>query len=120
MALTVYSYPQCSTCRKALAWLKQHDVEHQVVHIVEHPPSEKLLGKVLRQGNLPIKALFNTSGESYRAGGFKDKLPQLTESDALAALARDGKLVKRPLLVGDDLALVGFHEQTWAQALLRG
>jgi arsenate reductase len=120
MAITVYSYPKCSTCRKALAWLGEHDIEHRVVHIVDHPPSAKLLGEVLRTSALPVKALFNTSGESYREGGFKDKLPQLSERDALAALARDGKLVKRPLLVSDGLALVGFREEAWAQALLRG
>ena len=120
MSLTVYSYPKCSTCRKALAWLGKHEIEHQVVHIVERPPSAKLLAEVMKKGELPLKALFNTSGESYRQGGFKEKLPKMSEREALSALAADGKLVKRPLLVGDELALVGFDEEAWASALLRG
>jgi arsenate reductase len=62
--------------------------------------------------------LFNTSGESYRSGGFKDRLPQMSEAEALAALAADGKLIKRPLLIGEDFALVGFHEAAWRERLV--
>ena len=32
-------------------------------------------------------------------------------------LAADGMLVKRPLIVGDDVVLVGFKEKEWEQAL---
>ena len=44
----------------------------------------------------------------------KDKLPQMSEDEMLRLLATDGMLVKRPLLVGDDFALVGFKESEWA------
>ena len=33
--LTVYHYPRCTTCKKALAWLKAHDVQAKLVDIVE-------------------------------------------------------------------------------------
>jgi arsenate reductase len=119
MAITVYQYPACGTCRKALKWLKDHGVAHETVHIVDKPPSASLLKRVLAQSGLPLKAHFNTSGESYRAGGFKDKLPTMSQSEAVAALAADGKLIKRPLLVSENLVLVGFDEETWKNALLR-
>jgi arsenate reductase-like glutaredoxin family protein len=32
----------------------------------------------------------------------------------VAALAANGKLIKRPLLLGEDLALVGFDEASYA------
>jgi arsenate reductase len=119
MSLTVYSYAKCSTCRKALAWLERKGIAHQVVPIVEAPPSASLLARVLRVSKLPLKALFNTSGESYRAGGFKERLPKLSEKEALEALSADGKLIKRPLLVADDFALVGFDEAAWQKALAK-
>jgi arsenate reductase len=61
--------------------------------------------------------MFNTSGESYRAGKFGDKLATMSDADAFAALANDGKLIKRPLLIGDGVVLVGFQEDAWASAL---
>jgi hypothetical protein len=55
--------------------------------------------------------------QSYREGGFKAKLAKMTDGQALDALAKDGKLIKRPLVVGDGFALVGFHEAEWARAI---
>ena len=47
----------------------------------------------------------------------KDKLPGMSEEEMLRLLAADGMLVKRPLLVGDDLVLVGFKDAEWERAL---
>lgn len=115
--LTVYQYPKCSTCRKALKWLDAQGIVYESVHIVDSAPSAGLLKKAFKRSGLPIKAFFNTSGESYREGGFKDRLPTLSEADALAALAADGKLIKRPLALTDDVVLVGFDEAAWKKAL---
>ncbi|MGM9526520.1 MAG: ArsC/Spx/MgsR family protein, partial [Peptococcaceae bacterium] len=39
------------------------------------------------------------------------------EEEQIALLASDGMLVKRPLLIGSDVLLVGFKEAHWAEAL---
>lgn len=109
----VYQYAKCSTCRKALAFLDRENVEYDAVDIVSRPPSKKELKEALRRTGLPIQKLFNTSGQSYREGKFGEKLPRMTEAEALDALAADGKLVKRPLLLGADYALVGFDEAAY-------
>lgn len=109
----VYQYPKCSTCRKALSYLDAQGVEYEAIDIVQKPPSEKELRKALRLSGLPIKKLFNTSGQSYREGRFGERLAEMSESEAFAALAADGKLIKRPLVMGSDFALVGFDEPTY-------
>lgn len=116
MTIAVYQYPKCSTCRNALKWLDAHGVEHERIDIVEAPPSKATLERVLQQSGLPIARLFNTSGQSYRDGNFKQRLPKLSTAEALAALASDGKLIKRPLLIAPDRVLVGFDEGAYAAA----
>jgi arsenate reductase len=113
-SLTVFHYPACSTCKKALKWLDTHGVAHDRIHIVDTPPSIAQLRQALRLSALPIAKLFNTSGASYRDGDFKSRLPTMTEDQALAALAADGKLIKRPLVLGDGFALVGFRDADYA------
>jgi arsenate reductase len=61
--------------------------------------------------------MFNTSGASYRDGNFKEKIDEMSEKELLAALSKDGKLIKRPLVVGDSVALVGFNEEAYAVKL---
>ncbi len=113
----VYHYPGCSTCKKALKWLEQNGVAHERVHIVEAPPSAQELERLWRRSGKELRALFNTSGQSYREGGFKDKLPSLSDAEALAALAADGKLIKRPLVDAGAAVLLGFREDEWRDAL---
>jgi arsenate reductase len=66
---------------------------------------------------VPIKKMFNVAGESYRNGNFKERLATMSDADAFAALAADGKLIKRPLVIGDGVALIGFDETAWRAAL---
>jgi arsenate reductase len=118
MAITVYQYPKCSTCRKALKWLDEQGLDYQAVDLVAKPPAAATLRDLLRRSGLPIARFFNTSGESYRAGNFKDKLPSLAEDQALAALAADGKLIKRPIVDAGRTVLVGFDPDAY-RALAR-
>lgn len=62
---------------------------------------------------LPLKRFFNTSGNLYKDLDLKNRLPEMSEEEQLDLLATDGMLVKRPLLVGDNLVLVGFKEEEW-------
>ncbi|PRQ03479.1 Regulatory protein MgsR [Enhygromyxa salina] len=116
--VVVYQYPNCSTCRKALKWLEAEGIAYRSVDIVARPPSKTTLAKVMKLAEVELRKLFNTSGQSYRQGGWKDKLATTSKADALAALAADGKLIKRPLVVGEDVALIGFRADAWAEKLL--
>ena len=114
----VYCYSRCSTCQKALKWLQENKVEHEVIDIKEDHPDEKTLRKYYKMSGLPLKRFFNTSGLQYRELELSKKLPGMREDEQFALLASDGMLVKRPLLVGKDFALTGFKETEWADALL--
>jgi arsenate reductase-like glutaredoxin family protein len=63
-----------------------------------------------------LKKLFNSSGQDYRDMNLKEKLPTLSEADALALLLRHGNLVKRPFLLAPKFGLVGFKPDAWKQA----
>jgi arsenate reductase len=115
MATTVYHYPGCSTCRKALKWLDARGVAYDAVDIVATPPTLAKLERALKSG-VPLKKLFNTSGQSYRAGGWGGKLDAISEAEALAALVADGKLIKRPFILTGERVLVGFDEAAYAAA----
>jgi arsenate reductase len=118
--LRLYSYPACGTCRKALQWLAQQgfSVEAgtlELVDITTSPPSPD----ELRQASEAVgrKRLFNTSGQSYRALGAAT-VAAMSDEEALAALAADGRLIRRPFAItAGGAALVGFKLEEWAAAL---
>jgi arsenate reductase len=117
-SFTLYHYPGCSTCKKALAWLRAGSVNFRAIDLVLSPPTEGELRRYWEASGRPLGAFFNTSGQSYRDGNFKERLPTMSDDQKLAALAADGKLIKRPLLIrarGALLAVaVGFREEEWS------
>ena len=116
--LTVYTYAKCTTCRAAVAWLVAQHIPFVEKPILETPPGLTELRAMLAGQGGEVRRLFNTSGLEYRAQGLAQKLPDLTEAEALRLLAGNGMLIKRPFLLGPGVALTGFKEPAWQQALL--
>lgn len=110
-------YPKCSTCQKAKKWLDENKIEYTERHIVDANPSYDELKEWYNKSGLPLKKFFNTSGLLYKEMQLKDKLPGMSEEEQLKLLATNGMLVKRPLVVKEDLVLVGFKESDWAEKL---
>lgn len=117
---TLIWYEKCSTCKKAEAWLNAHGIAHETRAIKEQNPSFEELKDWHARSGLPLKRFFNTSGMLYKSMALKEKLPEMSEEEQLRLLAADGMLVKRPIFLGEDGAviLLGFKEAEWSKALL--
>lgn len=117
MSVLFLEYPKCSTCQKAKKWLDEHEVTYTDRHIKEENPTAVELKEWYLKSGFPLKKFFNTSGLIYKDLQLKDKLPSMSEEEQLALLATDGMLVKRPLIIGTNVVLVGFKEAEWAKLL---
>ena len=106
-------YPPCTTCQKAKKWLDAQGIAFESRHIKNDPPTYEELKLWYEKSGLPLKRFFNTSGLLYKSLELKNKLLAMTEEEQLRLLATDGMLVKRPLVVREDLVLVGFREKEW-------
>ncbi len=115
--LFVY-YPKCSTCRKAKKWLEENNIEFEERHIIDDNPTYEELKEWYEKSGLTLNRFFNTSGMKYRELKLKDKRPEMSEDEQLKLLATDGMLVKRPVIVSDDVVLTGFKVKEWEEKLL--
>jgi arsenate reductase (glutaredoxin) len=118
MKALVLSYAGCSTCKKAIKWLAEHDVAVEVRPIVESPPTAEELTAWIPRSGKPIRKWLNTSGQSYRALD-KARVGAAKDEEIMRWLTQDGKLVKRPVVVTGNRVLVGFDEQAYADAFAR-
>lgn len=114
--LTIYTYANCDSCRQAVKWLAGRGIAFAEKPIRETPPTLAELRGMLAAHGGGFRRLFNTSGRDYREQKLGEKLPAMTEAAALALLASNGNLVKRPFLIGQGVALTGFDERVWSAA----
>lgn len=106
-------YPKCTTCQKAKKWLDDKQKEYELRDIKLNNPTLDELTEWHRKSGLPVRKFFNTSGLLYKSLDLKSKLPGMTEDEMLKLLATDGMLVKRPLIICDDIVIVGFKEEEY-------
>tara|TARA_B100001123_G_C14687681_1_gene780084 strand:- start:71 stop:415 length:345 start_codon:yes stop_codon:yes gene_type:complete len=105
--MRLYSYNKCGTCRKAVKFLVERKVEFKLIDITETPPTKQILKAAMKAKGM--KKLFNASGVQYRELNIKDKLPTMTEGQAVDLLASNGRLIKRPVAVHKNKITVGFN-----------
>lgn len=119
--MKVYEYENCSTCKSALKFLNEKGVKYEKVCIVDTPPTEselkRMLGFIKAAGGA-LKNLFNTSGVIYREKNIAAKLKEgMTESEAIKLLSGNGKLIKRPFLLTKNGGTVGFKPKVWEELI---
>lgn len=115
--MKLYTYKNCSTCRKAVAHLKDLGIDFDEVPIRDTPPTVEELKRMLKLLGGDVKALFNRSGQDYRALNLKDKLKDMSEAEALKLLASNGNLVRRPFAFIGRNGVVGYDPKVWNNAL---
>ena len=111
----VLGYAACSTCKRALRWFSEHGIAVDERAIVDEAPTASELARWIPKSGRTVRKWLNTSGQSYRALG-KAKIDAASDDELATWLTRDGKLVKRPVVVTDDRVLVGFDEDEYARA----
>ncbi len=117
MAIKFYGYRKCSTCRNAQKFLDRNGVKYDDIDITESPPPKMVLKLAVAERGL--KKLLNTSGVQYRELKIKDKLADMTETQAIDLLAGNGRLIKRPIVVDGNTITVGFNEAEYQKVWIK-
>lgn len=109
----LFEYPNCTTCKRAKKFLKEHDIEFEEISLKEKTPTKSQIKAV--QGSMGLKRLFNTSGKTYRDLNLKENFDNLSAEEAIKLLVKDGSLIKRPVLIDEEnkVFLIGFKEKDW-------
>ncbi|MFT3926584.1 MAG: arsenate reductase (glutaredoxin) [Myxococcales bacterium] len=100
----IYHNPRCSKSREALALLREHGIEPEVVLYLEHPPSARELEVMLGQLGVEPRALLRTKEDAYAESGLTEESSMREIADAIVA---QPILLERPLVVIGDRAVIG-------------
>ena len=120
-AVTIYGIKNCDTMKKARGWLEKRGVTYKFHDYKSAGIERSMLEGWARQAGW--EALINRAGRTFRALPGKDQVG-LTEKKAIALMAAQPSMIRRPVLdVGGQL-FVGFKPEEYqaacAKAATRG
>jgi Spx/MgsR family transcriptional regulator len=110
----MYGLKGCDTVKKARAWLANHRVEYRFHDLRADGVTAEMLGRWA--GGVGWERLLNRAGTTYKAAPDAEK-SDLNAEKALALMAAHPAMIRRPVLEGRTLLLVGFKPETYAEAL---
>lgn len=108
--ITVYGIKNCDTVKKALKWLMDHSIEHKLHDYRVDGLDIAFLRQV--EAQFGWENLVNKRSTTWRNLDESVK-KTLSKSTALSVLANNPTLIKRPIILHDDKALIGFDEKEY-------
>lgn len=117
MEIVVYAYGKCMQCRRALQLLDKLEISYLLIPLDRQVPQKHELEKLLQYSGEDVYSLFNISDEEYEKRGLSDQLSRLNREAALDIATSCWMLLKRPLLIGPGVGLIGFAEELWRSKL---
>jgi arsenate reductase len=103
--LKFYHKASCGSCKKAKAYLDKRGIDYEPIDIIQTPPSRELLEKAMDPQN--AKASLNARSGAFRKRELGGR--ELTPPEALALMAADPNLIRRPFFVDGDRVYQGFE-----------
>lgn len=110
-AMKVYGIPNCTTVKKARAWLEAHDLAYEFHDYKKQGVPADLLTRLMADKGW--EPLINRKGPTWR------KLPEATQAgvrdaaSALAVMQANASVIKRPIVERQGCYLVGFSEDNY-------
>jgi arsenate reductase len=111
LTLTLYGIPNCDTVKKARTWL-----DAQAVAFTFHDYKKAGIDQTSLErwcDGLGWEAVLNKAGTTFRALSAENK-SDLTRDKAITLMLANPSMIKRPVVEGQGVLLVGFKPDLWA------
>ena len=113
--MIVYGIPNCDTVKKARAFLTAAGVAHDFHDYKKAGvPADALARWVARWG---WETVLNRAGTTFKALPDAEKT-ELDAARAQALMLANPSMIKRPIVEGEGVALIGFKPDAWEQAVV--
>lgn len=113
VTMILYGIPNCDTVKKARSFLADQGVAHQFHDYKKAGVPAEALGRwVARWG---WEAVLNRAGTTFKALPEADKAG-IDADKAIALMLANTSMIKRPIVEGEGVALIGFKPEHWAGA----
>ncbi|MFC0233671.1 transcriptional regulator SpxA [Vagococcus entomophilus] len=106
--LTLYTSPSCTSCRKARAWLQEHDIRFTERNIFSEPLNISELKAILQMTEDGTEEIISTRSKVFQK--LDMDLDDLPLQDLLELVQKNPGLLRRPIMIDEKRLQVGFNE----------
>ncbi|HFQ4524508.1 TPA: transcriptional regulator SpxA [Enterococcus faecium] len=104
----LYTSPSCTSCRKARAWLQEHQIPFVERNIFSEPLNSSELKAILQMTEDGTEEIISTRSKVFQK--LNMDLDDLPLQELLELVQNNPGLLRRPIMIDDKRLQVGFNE----------
>lgn len=106
--VTLFTSPSCTSCRKAKAWLEEHDIPYQERNVFSEPLSIQEIKAVLRMTEDGTEEVISTRSKAFQK--LNVDLDDLGLNELFDLIQENPGLLRRPIMLDEKRLQVGYNE----------
>lgn len=106
--VTLYTTPSCTSCRKARAWLEEHNIPYTERNIYTESLTLQEIKEILRMTEEGTEDIVSTRSKAY--ADLDVELSELPLNDFFKIVQQHPGLLRRPIIIDEKRLQIGFNE----------
>lgn len=106
--IKVYTSPSCTSCRKARAWLQNHQLDFEERNIFSEPMTESEIRTILSATEGGVEDIISTRSKIYEK--LSIDINEISLKEMIHLFKSYPSLLRRPILIDEKRILIGFNE----------
>lgn len=106
--VTLYTSPSCTSCRKARAWLEEHDIPFVERNIFSEPLSIDEIKQILRMTEDGTDEIISTRSKVFQK--LNVNVESMPAQELYRLINEHPGLLRRPIIIDEKRLQVGYNE----------
>jgi regulatory protein spx len=107
--VNLYVSSSCTSCRKAKAWLEEHNIEYTERNIINEPLTVEEIKSILRMTENGTEEIISTKSKAYQQLNMEiDSLPL---KELYQLIAENPQMLRRPIILDEKRLQVGYNDE---------
>lgn len=104
----LYTSPSCTSCRKARAWLEEHNIAYVERNIFQEPLSRDEIKEILRMTEDGTEEIISTRSKAFQE--LHIGLNEISLNELFDLIQENPGLLRRPIIMDEKRLQVGYNE----------
>lgn len=106
--VTLFTSPSCTSCRKAKAWLEEHEIPYKERNIFTEPLTLEEAKQILRMTENGTDEIISTRSKIFQE--LDVDLETMPLQDLFKLISEHPGLLRRPIMIDEKRLQVGYNE----------
>ncbi|MGX9134944.1 transcriptional regulator SpxA [Rummeliibacillus sp. JY-2-4R] len=107
--VNLYTTPSCTSCRKAKAWLEEHDIEYIERNILSNPLTVDEIKSILRLTEDGTNDIVSTKSKTFQE--LNINIESLPLNEFYKLIIKYPQMLRRPIIQDEKRLQVGYNEE---------